>query len=328
MGELIAYGSEVNSVFQLIGTLENDITKSIAWTFNTCPAFLKLIISDVMGIDIDPEKVRIKYQEYEKGKGITDLILTDDDLIYIIIEAKRGWILPGAEQLTMYSERDSVNHSCAKYKGIISMSECSIDYANSYLPFKRINGIPVYHLSWKRIYEIADQSIRYSKNQQKNLLRELKQYLGGLMTMQTKESNWVYVVALGAGKPDDCSISWIDIVEKNHKYFHPLGGDKGGWPKDPPNYIAFRYNGRLQSIHHIEDYIVTKNLHDGVTEMPSVDSDKLHYIYSLGDAIKPSKLVKTGNIYANARVWAMLDTLLTADTISEARDISKSRMNN
>lgn len=30
MGELYAYGSEVTSVFQLIGTLEDDITKSIA----------------------------------------------------------------------------------------------------------------------------------------------------------------------------------------------------------------------------------------------------------------------------------------------------------
>ena len=31
MGELIAYGSKVTSIFQLIGTLENDITKSIAY---------------------------------------------------------------------------------------------------------------------------------------------------------------------------------------------------------------------------------------------------------------------------------------------------------
>ena len=33
MGELIAYGSMVTSIFQLIGTLENDITKSIASSF-------------------------------------------------------------------------------------------------------------------------------------------------------------------------------------------------------------------------------------------------------------------------------------------------------
>ena len=50
-----------------------------------------------------------------------------------------------------------------------------------------------------------------------------------------------------------------------------------------------------------------------------------HYVYTLGPAIVPSKTVKTGKIYPSGRVWAMLDTLLTADTISEARDISYQR---
>lgn len=72
MGELYAYGSEVTSVFQLIGTLEDDITKSIAWALFNCPIFLKKIICDVLKIDVDPSKVRIKYQESEKNKGRTD----------------------------------------------------------------------------------------------------------------------------------------------------------------------------------------------------------------------------------------------------------------
>ena len=54
MGELYAYGSEVTSVFQLIGTLEDDITKSIAWALCNCPIFLKKIIYDVLKIDVDP----------------------------------------------------------------------------------------------------------------------------------------------------------------------------------------------------------------------------------------------------------------------------------
>ena len=41
MGELNAYGSKVTSIFQLIGTLENDITKNIAWALcQTCCAFV------------------------------------------------------------------------------------------------------------------------------------------------------------------------------------------------------------------------------------------------------------------------------------------------
>ena len=323
MGELYAYGSKVTSVFQLIGMLEDDITKSIAWALCNCPVFLKKIIDEVLNIYIDPSKVRIKYQESEKDKGRTDLELTDD-LFYVIIEAKKGWILPGKDQLSLYSQRRSLVQSSAKHKVIMSMSECSDTYANSYLPIKQANGIPIMHLPWKRIYELAENSISESNNLQKNLLRELMKYLGGLMTMQTQESNWVFVVSLGTSKPEDCDLTWIEIVQNNMKYFHPLGGN--GWPKEPPNYIAFRYYGQLQSIHHIEDYVVTKKLHDEIPEMPDKVEGYDFFVYKLGPAIVPTKVVKTGNIYAYGRKWAMLDTLLTADTIADACNISKARM--
>ena len=151
MSELVAYGTEVNNIFQLIGNLENDITKSIAWSLARCPEFLKAVINEVMSLEIDAQNVRIKYQEFEKNKGITDLEITDTTSFYIIIEAKRGWILPGAEQLTLYSQRQNLIESPVSHKAIISMSECSEDYANTYLPFRVIKDIPVNHLSWKRI---------------------------------------------------------------------------------------------------------------------------------------------------------------------------------
>ncbi|XVG96375.1 hypothetical protein ACGCUP_03895 [Eubacteriales bacterium KG125] len=326
MSELVAYGTEVSSVFQLIGNLENDITKSIAWALARCPEFLKAVINEVMSLEINTQNVRIKYQEFEKNKGITDLEITDDTSFYIIIEAKRGWILPGAEQLALYSQRRNIIESPVSYKAIISMSECSEDYANAYLPFKVINDIPVNHLSWKRIYELANSAKVGSSISQKNLLKELMRYLGGIMTMQAKESNWVYVVSLSTAKPENCDLTWIELVEKKMKYFHPFGIN--GWPKEPPNYIGFRYGGRLQSIYHIESYSIVKNLHDEIEEMPNVEDKYEHFVYSLGKPIIPSKVVKTGNIYASGRKWAMLDTLLTADTIHEASEISKQRMNN
>lgn len=326
MSELVAYGTEVSSVFQLIGNLENDITKSIAWALARCPEFLKAVINEVMSLEINTQNVRIKYQEFEKNKGITDLEITDDTSFYIIIEAKRGWILPGAEQLALYSQRRNIIESPVSHKAIISMSECSEDYANAYLPFKVINDIPVNHLSWKKIYELANSAKVGSSISQKNLLKELMRYLGGIMTMQAKESNWVYVVSLSTAKPENCDLTWIELVEKKMKYFHPFGIN--GWPKEPPNYIGFRYGGRLQSIYHIESYSIVKNLHDEIEKMPNVEDEYEHFVYSLGKPIIPSKVVKTGNIYASGRKWAMLDTLLTADTIHEASEISKQRMNN
>lgn len=324
MAELKAYGEAVTSIFQLIGNLENDITKSIAWALSSCPVFLKSVVFDILNIEITPQDVQIIYQNFEKDKGITDLEITDNETFYVIIEAKRGWILPGAEQLKLYSEREKILKYNYKYKAIIIMSECSNDYANTYLPFKECNGIAIKHISWKRLYDIASESISVSTNSQKNLLKELKTYLGGIMTMQTQESNWVFIVSLSYSNPTGCNLSFVDIVRLKKIYFHPFG--ENGWPKEAPNYIAFRYNGKLQSIHHIEGYTITNNLHNKVAEMPDVENEKPYIVYDLGQAIFPVQEVKTGKIYASGRKWAMLDTLFTERTIADACNVSKQRM--
>lgn len=112
-------------------------------------------------------------------------------------------------------------------------------------------------------------------------------------------------------------------MKKHNKYFCPVGVN--GWPKEPPNYIAFRYNSCLQSIHHIESYTVSRNMRNEIPEMPDEEWEINHLIYRLGPAIVAGKTVRIGKIYPSGRVWAMLYTLLTSDTISEARDISYRR---
>ena len=48
----------------------------------------------------------------------------------------------GADQLTLYYDRSRLSNSLAQHKAIISMSECSIEYANEYLPFHEIGDFP------------------------------------------------------------------------------------------------------------------------------------------------------------------------------------------
>ena len=284
---------------------------------------MKEVVKKVCGLDANPEDVTVLNQQYDAVTGITDIEVTDDKTFHIILEAKRGWLLPGAEQLTKYSTRTDFVAKPVAHKHIVSLSECSQTYANLYLPFHEVNGIPVSHLSFSEVYQMAKEARSASNYEQKHLLDEFTEYLGGIMTMQNKTSNWVYVVALSHGYYEGCELSWIDIVKKHNKYFCPVGGN--GWPKEPPNYIAFRYDGKLQAIHHIEGYTVTRNIHELIPEMPDEEWSENHFVYSLGPAIVPRKTVKTGNIYRSGRVWAMLDTLLTCDTISEARDISYAR---
>lgn len=323
MAILESHGREIHSIFQLLGDKENDITLSMSWVLAKCPEFLKSIVQHIWQQTPDPNTVVIMNQKYDSDTGITDIEITDQKNFHIIFEAKRGWNLPGAAQLTKYADRLAT--SPATFKQILSLSECTPTYAILYLPFTTApNGIPISHLSYRDVYQMALDAKTTSNHEQKHLLDEFCDYLREVMTMQKKDSNMVYVVALGTQKPDGCNLTWIDIVRNHNKYFCPVGGN--GWPKEPPNYIAFRYYGQLQSIHHIEDYTVSRNMHHEIPEMPDTVWNDDCYIYHLGPAIIPNKTVKTGKIYRNGRVWAMLDTLLTCDTISDARDLTKSRL--
>jgi hypothetical protein len=205
------------------------------------------------------------------------------------------------------------------------LSECSREYAKLHLEVHKVAGVPVEPLSWKDIATLAVEARSKGSHAEKRLTAELLTYLRGLMTMQNIDSNWVYVVALAQGKPQGWGISWIDIVKKRQRYFHPMGGGRGGWPKEPPNYIAFRYYGKLQSIHHIKSYEVVTNMHERIPEIRS-EEWKPHFLYTLGQEFGPSTEVRTGSIYPNGRVWCMLDTLFTCDTISDARDLSQKRV--
>ncbi len=208
------------------------------------------------------------------------------------------------------------------------MAECSEEYAREKL---RTDGIqvPVLYRSWRSLYQIASTSARAANHAEKRLLRELMHYLEGLMTMQDQESNRVYVVSL-AGKPEWSAISFIDIVEKGGHYFHPVSG--GSWPKVPPNYLGFRYRGRLQSIRHVDSYQILR-FADVAGSIPKIDPTKIpeplastrHFVYDLGQSIVPPRDVESGTIFRNGRVWAAFDLLLTCSTLSEAVEKTRAR---
>ncbi len=318
MAELYLFGKPVKSVFQLLGTRENDITYSIAWALSNSPKMLEHFLAHVTGIVLPTNEAVIRLQQYGLDRSFTDMEIQIPGKLHLIVEAKRGWNLLDSSQLNKYALR--FRDSCSLQK-IVVASECNQEYARLHLPEKVLN-VPVMAVSWKEIMVLARNAYPEGSHREKRLLEELQEYLGGITSMQNQTSNLVYVVSVAGGTPEWSSISWIDIVEKKGLYFHPVGTN--GWPKEPPNYIAFRYGGQLQSIHHIEDYEIVENMHEKIPEISATNWPP-HFLYKLGPAIRPSKVVKTGNIYPNGRLWCMLDTLLTCDTISEARDLSKRR---
>jgi hypothetical protein len=321
MTELFLYKRKVNSVFHLLGERENHITYSVAWALAQSPAFLNAFLKRMIGLTADPDSVTIRLQHHEKEAGITDIEIESPGQFFLIVEAKRGWNLPSLKQLETYACRPSFTTSAGVLKRIVPLSECSREYAVHNLGCEKIAGIDLQPASWKEMATLAQQAQKGASHAEKHLLQELLTYLRGLMSMQDIDSNWVFIVSLGPGTPKGWSISWIDIVEKKRAYFHQVG-DR--WPKEPPNYIGFRYNGKLQSIHHIEESEIFKDPHDKFPEIPSMNW-RPHFLYKLGPNFAPSRDVKTGNIFPSGHAWCMLDTLFTSQTISQAWDISKKR---
>lgn len=328
MTDLFIYDNKVESIFQLLGEKENDISYSVGYAFANCRHFLHNFLKHInIKTAFEPEKIKIKLQTHEKEKGFTDFEIIQEGEFHLIIEAKCGWVFPDRKQLKKYASRKSFKDSKAIDKRIIAFNESTSAFTQAHFATKSINSFPVQVVSWHTIQNLTASSIKRGRDSENRLLKDLKHYLNQISTMQKNDSNRVYVVSLGGDCADGWKISWQDIVNKKKRYFHPVGGSLGGWPAEPPNYIAFRYDGILQSIHHIEKYEVFKNHSDFFPEAPKRKWDKAyHYLYHLGPPIKPNHTVKAGNkIVRTMRVWVALDLLLTSKTIQEARDKTKQR---
>lgn len=157
MAELLLHNKQISSVFQLLGDKENHISCSVAWALSKCQELLKEFIKQTIDVsEFDIENVAIRLQDYDDSQGgFTDIEIICEPLFYIIIEAKRGWILPGIEQLEKYANRQRFFNSPSEVKKIIAMSECSKDFAKHNLQVKNIEGVDILHFSWKEIYEFS-----------------------------------------------------------------------------------------------------------------------------------------------------------------------------
>ncbi len=312
------HGREIASVFELLGYRENDITASLGWALSRSPLFRAGLIGDVFPEAQHSAATSIVLQEAAESGGYTDVEIQGEH-IHCIVEAKRGWNLPNCEQLGKYAARFTTGPGQA---AILVISECSPDYAARNLP-QAVSGVRVHYRSWRQIDALSSRVATRRSLHERQLLAELRAYLRRAMTMQDQESNLVYVVSLASDTPEWSSISWRDIVNKKRRYFHPPA--KKGWPLEPPNYLGFRYDRKLQSIHHVERYEIVDRLHMRIPEI-SPDYKGRHAIYMLGEPIVPRHDVLTGKIYPSGRVWAMIDLLLTCSTVSEARDLTKQRL--
>ena len=316
--ELQLHGKPVQSVFNLLGDRENDLSFSLGWGLARSQRFLHGFLASVTGRTIPIDNCTIRLQHHGKDHGFTDIEIAAGN-VFCIVEAKLGWTFPSKPQLCRYLPR--IKRTNAKFKYIVSLSGRCKEEAESRFP-PLLRGIPRRHISWKEIVRIARAEYPYENHAGKRLLNELADYLETAMNPKSSQSNKVFVVSLSHLQPKKWNISWIDVIRKKHLYFYPY--DANGWPKEPPNYVAFRYSGRLQSIHHIQNYERVIDMHKKISEIPT-GKVKHCFLCQLGPAFTTNREVRTGAIYRNGRVWCFLDTLFTSKTISEARKRSAKR---
>lgn len=314
MTQLVRHGRTVATFFDLLGWLENDMTDALAFTLSRSCSFLRALVNDLDHREaFDPEHAVLSVQTRRPEEGITDLEIQVGSSFFAILEAKRGSTLPTPAQLTRYAPV-AIRHSAAA-KRLVAITNAAPDFAAATLQGISVPEITVVHRSWRELRALAIEAKRHDTHEAKRLLGQFVDYLEVLIGMETKDSNRVYVVSLGPGNPDGWSLSWIDVVEKRSRYFYPIGQR---WP-DPPNYLGFRYRGKLQRIHHVEAYDTVTNFHDIFPEAPNRPERCPQYCFRLGPAIIPTSDVPAGpRVQRNSRVWCMIDTLLTCPTISDA----------
>lgn len=321
MPELTKYNQSVTNIFELIGSNEDDLTASLGWCLTKCPEFLKAF-GGHLSIEALAHSHSIDLQVSDKS-GRTDIEIWAPAEAAAIVEAKVGFTLPSLGQLEKYALREKFQDDPARIKAIIVISDYEAEVARklSHAPHK-IAGIDIKYIAWRDLLPLIEVAVTDSKLAQKNLLRQFSNYLETHVTTKNINSNEVWITPLSTSKFGNHGFTFIEYVEKNSIYFHPI---RKGYPSTPPNYIAFRYHGQLQSIHHVNSYNTVRHLNDTFPKLLDDTTPDPHFIYTLGIPIIPTKVIKTGGLFGSGRHWAAIDLLLTSETVRDAVEASKSR---
>lgn len=151
MTALILHGREVQTVFDLLGYKENDMTYAVGWGLAHSDGLVAELLTSVFPDEEVGELKDVRLQEFVPGGGITDIEI-ESSRLHLVIEAKRGWNLPTLAQLAQYAPRlDGLPRSA-----ICVLAECSPEFARR-LP-DEVGGVPVRYRSWKQLAQLVTMS--------------------------------------------------------------------------------------------------------------------------------------------------------------------------
>lgn len=314
------------NVFELMGKDENSATYALGWALERSPELASLLAARIASGPVQSNEIRIELQASGEDRGFTDVEIRCGSELHAILEAKQRFEIPSIAQLKRYRPRLDIEP--ARCRSLVSVSALPESIACRRLP-NELDGVPVKHISWGELRGLAKKARQQASGlEEKIWLRELIEHLEDYAAMSRTRDNLVYVVSLGSdAMRDDSTHTWIDVVEKDKRYFHLVGNH---WPTQPPNYIGFRYRGKLHSVHRIESFDIVTDVSTVNPHWCSTTQD--HFVYKLGPAMRPAQELRAGGpedtVKRSARVWCAIDTLLSGQfrQLGQARDETKRRL--
>lgn len=168
----------MDSVFDLLGTQENDLTAAFGFGLSRSTELLRAVMARAMpGVD-SPDQATVSL-EVRDVAGRTDLEIAHADGL-IVVEAKKGWLLPTTEQLSRYAPRIIAHGGGA----LVTVSEASNDLAAVTLP-REVDGVPVLHVPWREAINDIRTAQARARGRERLWLGELRTYLQGATSMVT-----------------------------------------------------------------------------------------------------------------------------------------------
>ena len=325
MPDLVLHDRPIATIFDLLGRDENDMTASLGWGLAHNAALLRRFLERIAPDVRLTEPPAIELQKHGRADGgFTDVEITTREL-HVIVEAKRGWDPPSEAQLRRYEVRFAETSSAAQRFVVLTQNGAERVVRHRLGAWGPAPPITLAVVSWSDLVAIAASAGREGHPAERHLAAELSAYLRGVADMRDTNTNEVHVVALTRkvweGWPAD--LSPVDEVEKHRLYHYPTVGN---YRKIVPNYMGFRYDGRLQSIHHVDGYEIIDTPHGHVPGGPDLLWDAPVNLLHLGPPIRPDHKVPTGKgIWPSAPMVVDIDLLLTSATIVEAWKATKAR---
>jgi hypothetical protein len=325
MGSVSRYGRNMGSVFDLLGTHEPALTAALGWTMGRSPALMRGVLKRLsLDASTDPSDVSVQLENADDA-GRTDIELLTPTA-HVIIEAKQGWIVPGAVQLSAYAPRLASAEQAGRSTRLVTLSDSTAAWAGQVLP-PSVAGVAVTHWSWDDVRDLIRAARRHVRGTERLWLDQLEDYMGAATSKRPVTDSLAYCVVVSNHRFGDHTFR--EYVVDQRVYFHPVSG--GGWPTIPPNFLAFRWESAVRQVNRVVDYEIVAHLSE---RFPAVADDHsagsrppgdAHVVYRLGPNLPlPEGGIPSGERnLRNQRLWVLLDQLFTHPTVVAASEATK-----